>query len=324
MFWVYSIMNNNFFIVIFGPTAVGKTDYALKLADSISSEIINMDTGQFYTPLSVGTAKPDWESFSTPHHLFDILNEPKDLTVVDYRARVLGLFKSIWKKGRIPILVGGSGFYLKSLFFPPYSDDIKNSFQDYSDVDGLWALLNSIDTIRAQQIPYDDNYRIKRALDIWYSTGKKPSEYVPKYKPLSDFLCVTLTRDRKQLYERINMRVNLMIKEGWIDEVKSLCSTEWEDFLRRKKIIGYNEILEYLSGEQNKKTLQATIETIQKRTRNYAKRQLTFVRMLERDFKQHAQQDTKTGQIVSVDLTLGDLDLYIKQLLSQQLKQFNS
>ena len=316
------MFNKNFFIAIFGPTAVGKTDYALKLAKHIPSEIINMDVGQFYTPLSIGTAKPDWQSYTTPHHLFDIISEPKDLTVVEYRSRAFELFEAIWAKGKIPILVGGSGFYLKSLFFPPSSDEIQESVsENYKDEPDLWKLLDSIDPIRAEQIPPDDVYRIKRALDIWYSTGEKPSNYIPQFKPFAPALCIFLTRNREQLYDRINTRVNIMIDEGWIDEVRLLRSTGWEPFLRRKKIIGYNEILEYLLSEQTEQNLKKVIEIIQKRTRNYAKRQLTFARMLERDFAKSSCSDIKT---LSVDLTLSDLDLYIKQLLKQELRQFHS
>jgi len=321
-FLVLSFMGyNNFFITIFGPTAVGKTDFALKLAEHIPAEIINMDVGQFYTPLSIGTAKPDWRSYTTPHHFFDILNEPTDLTVVEYRKRILDLFKKIWAKGKVPIIVGGSGFYLKSLFFPPYSDELKNTNDTYSDSDNLWDLLYSIDPLRAQQIAKDDEYRIKRALDIWFATGKKPSDYVPQFKPLGQALFINLTRDRVQLYDRINKRVTIMLEEGWLDEVKRLHGTQWDNFLRRKKIIGYDELLEYLSGEQTKTVLNSTIEAIQKRTRNYAKRQLTFARMLERDLKKYGYPDINT---LSLDLTLDDLDLYIKQLLNQELKQFHS
>lgn len=110
---------NRTMIIISGPTAAGKSDFALELAEKIPSEIINMDMGQMYAALSIGTAKPDWQSSSIVHHLFDSIDSPRNYTVVEYRKNVLEILEGIWAKKKLPIVVGGSGFYLKSLFFPP-------------------------------------------------------------------------------------------------------------------------------------------------------------------------------------------------------------
>jgi tRNA dimethylallyltransferase len=314
-------VKNPFLLIIYGPTGVGKTDFALNIAKHIPAEIINMDVGQFYTPLTIGTAKPDWRSSEVTHHLFDILPNPKNYTVTDYRTSCLEAARKIARKGKLPILVGGSGFYLKSLFFPPAAPspqkNIQTSTEDYS-----WDALYNIDPERAQLIEKHDTYRINRALKIWYETGVKPSECVPSFESPGPFHLVFLQRDRKELYERINARVVAMLKEGWLEETIALKDSSWEQFIKEKKIIGYNEILDYFAGDRSDLDFKNMVSLIQKRTRNYAKRQFTFWRMLEKSLKKQvlsSGDDQKSfSQIEAVDLTLAKNCLYINQL-SQQL-----
>ncbi len=308
-------------LIIFGPTGVGKTDFALKVADSVPSEIVNMDMGQLYTPLSIGTAKPDWRNQKVPHHLFDCVDEPRNFSVTEYRARVLPLLDEIWQRGNLPILVGGSGFYLKSLFFPLQAEsaDEHESFSHKTTFE-LWEDLYTVDPDRAQKIHKNDAYRIKRALMIWYATGKKPSQHVTTYEPLSDnFQLLFLTRNRTELYERIDERVKQMMQQGWLQEVQALAHTDWEIFLRTKKLIGYNELLDYCAhGDNSASRLDEVVTDIQQRTRHYAKRQGTFWRMLEKELK-HAVEaaNQHNGQVIieQINLTLLDVDLYLKQLL---------
>ncbi len=310
-----------YMLIIFGPTAVGKTDIALRIAHQVQGEIINMDVGQFYKPLTIGTAKPDWQSISIPHHLFDIVDKPEHISVAQYREMLLPLLKEIWSRGKLPILVGGSGFYLKSIFFPPAALTIQSSYEhENKNVQELWQELCNVDPERALNIGNKDLYRIKRALAIWYGTGKKPSEYMPVYDPPSPFTLLCLTRDRTQLYERINTRVIEMLHAGWIEETKKLQGTAWESFLKTKKIIGYDDILVYLQSQQSPQDLQQLIHVICKRTRNYAKRQLTFWKMLQKELTTSMNKapvaNSLFSTIESVDLTLSDVDLYIKQLLN--------
>jgi len=307
---------NSYLVFIFGPTGVGKTDVALKLAQSLPSEIINIDVGQFYTPLSIGTAKPDWKNEPIVHHLFDIINTPEDFTVSEYRKKFLEVVKEIWKRNHLPIVVGGSAYYIYSLLFPPRAGTLTSSKDfDYSeDAPLLWEKLYNIDPKRADQINKNDLYRIKRALEIWHTTGKKPSEFEPSYDPPSPYTLICLTRDRDDLYERINSRTKQMIEAGWIDEVKSLKSTPWEPFLKTKKLIGYPEILDHIDAKMD---LNETVSIIQQETRNYAKRQLVFWRRLEKQLKNQNLSDLTC--IETINLTSCDLDLYIKQL-SEQLK----
>src|SRR5581483_4744359 len=217
-------------LIIYGPTAVGKTDIAFKIAKHIPSEIINMDVGQFYTPLSIGTAKPEWKTHSVPHHLFDIVSQPENITVAQYRELLLAKIQEVFNRGRLPIIVGGSGFYLKSILFPPSKMAEQNfTFDDEENsASNLWDQLNSIDPIRAQQIHRNDVYRIKRALELWRTTGKKPSEQAPKYNPPFDYSLIFFTRDRKELYERIDSRVLQMLNLGWLEETRKLIGTDWE------------------------------------------------------------------------------------------------
>jgi len=302
-------------IFIYGPTASGKTCFADTIADVVSAEIINMDSAQLYTPLTIGTAKPDWKASPHAQHLFDCINEPEHITVHAYRQMALEKMEAIWSRNKIPIFVGGSGFYLKSLLFPTQDSsivrtDTKPIFENQSD---LWEKLNRVDPERAKAIHPHDIYRIKRALEIWHTTGKKPSVYKPVYNPPAPFLLVYVTRKRKDLYARINERVLSMVKEGWLQEVSSLLATPWEFFVQEKGFIGYSELLGYIKHAYD---LEYAIELIQQRTRNYAKRQETFWRMLKKEVLKAQQiEHSPQGKIIEFDLTYPDLHLYIKQLL---------
>ncbi len=302
-------------VFIFGPTASGKTALAEQLAAQIPAEIINMDSAQFYRPLTIGTAKSDWQQSPTQHHLFDILDKPEHLTVHAYRQLVLEKIDNIWSRKHVPILVGGSGFYLKSLLFPPADTATKKDkgLFDTRTTEQLWRELQSIDPKRAAEIHPNDRYRLERALAIWYATGKKPSLYKPEFNPPAPFLLVYLNPDRQELYKRINTRVLQMIDAGLIQEVSNLRNTDWQTFLQEKGIIGYPEVLDYLDGRY---TLKETITLIQKRTRNFARKQEIFWRMLKKEIQQ-AQQKEHWGTIMEFDLTLSDHDLYIKQLLDE-------
>lgn len=304
-------------IIITGPTGVGKTDFADALALKLPIEIINADMGQLYAPLSIGTAKPDWRSSATPHHLFDLLNEPVDYTAVAYRTRVIETVESIWARNRIPVIVGGSLFYIKSLFFAPQAQPVVSSVSEGPElVHGTWQQLHAIDPVRAQKIHSNDFYRIQRALALWHTTGIKPSTLTPSFAPIAPHITLLfLTRDKDDLHGRIAQRVAHMADAGWLREVEALQSTAWEPFLQRKKLIGYNELLLYTAQHHSQPDmLDAVWDTITQRTRSYAKRQHTFWRMLVKQLHEaYATSSCKT-LIESVNLTSLNLDLYIGQL----------
>lgn len=301
---------NNKVLIITGPTGVGKTSLVDEVAKNIPSEIVNLDLGQFYAPFGIGTAKPDWKSHPVKHHLFDVITDPKNYTVVEYRDAVIKKVQEIWDKGKMPILVGGSGFYLLSLFYPPIEDDIICKEEESSS----WQELYNLDPERALQIEKNDYYRINRALSI-IKSGKKASDLKPKFKPFCSAKVIVLTRDREDLYSRINKRTIEMLEQGWIKEVESL-PEEWKSFLTVKKLIGYDDIIKYLNKELSK---EALIEAIRKKTRNYAKRQLTFFRMLEHKLKEEKDL-VYTVKVNWLDLTLANLNLYIKQLCERYKK----
>jgi tRNA dimethylallyltransferase len=306
-------------LILYGPTGVGKTDMAYEIARHVPAEIINMDVGQFYTPLSIGTAKPDYKKSAIPHHLFDIIDTPINYTAIQYQALLYTTVKEVISRGKLPIVVGGSGFYLHSLLFPPCVA-IKDINIDhlYENNDNLWNKLYEIDPQRALSIDKADTYRIKRALSIWHATGRLPSSYTSIYKPEADYLLIFLERDRQELTQRINQRVLEMLDCGWIDESKKLIDTDWKQFIERKNIIGYNEIFAYLAGEHNKTFFAQMVERIQAQTRQYAKRQFTFWRKLEREIKKESQYTgTSIGCLETVNLTNISIHLYINELLQR-------
>lgn len=349
--------------LILGPTGVGKSDFALSFADTVDGEIINCDVGQFYVPLTIGTAKPAWKQEAIPHHLFDILSEPRDYTVAAYRQAVAEKIKEIRGRGKTPLIVGGSLFYAQALFFPPCNTlplhvvprDASQHEQATSDnflaspnlaqcsTQELWDRLAAIDPERARVLHTHDRYRIERALNLWESTGVLPSSCKPVYDPVFDHWTVLyLTRERAELYERINTRTRIMIEQqGWKEEVASL-SLSWHPFVRKKGLIGYGEILDALAQGISDEEL---IATIQQETRHYAKRQETFWRSMARKLSitdahsiidAHSITATRgitvsqiptahdntadTNKIINVNLTFLDVDLYIKQLQTQLLR----
>lgn len=307
-------MKKPYVLIISGPTSIGKSDLIEQLSYMIPSEIINGDVGQCYTPFSIGTAKPNWKNSLTSHHLFDIIDEPRDFTVVEYYQKVQQTLVNIWKRNRLAIIVGGSSFYLFSLFFPPkYSVPQQLTKITENDSEKLWQQLYDVDPLRAQQVGRFDIYRLKRALEIWHTTKNRPSTYVPTYDPIcKNFRFIFYIRDREELHNRINKRVKEMIHMGWLQEVQKIMGTEWETFLQRKKIIGYNDILLFLHQE-NQSNKEKMIHTISKNTRRYAKRQITFWRMLSRRLLDHVPSHA----VEMVNLSHIKTDEYLTKLVKE-------
>lgn len=269
-------------IIITGPTAVGKTAFSLELAGRVNGEIINADMGQFYTPLSIGTAKPDLATVDLPHHLFNIVDEPRNFTVAEYNKLAHAAIESLWLQNKTPIIVGGSGFYIQSLLFPPQESPITSSVPtslSLPNKEDLWQSLHAIDPERASHIHPNDTYRLIRALTLFHTTQQKPSAFEPATMDVffDHLTMIVLDRDRDDLYDIINKRTTLMLNNGWIEEVENL-NDQWKKFLVAKKIIGYDTIAHYLhDNAHDKDTLE---NVIAQKTRNYAKRQLTFFRRL--------------------------------------------
>jgi tRNA dimethylallyltransferase len=327
-------MSLPFFVIISGPTGVGKTAFVEELSGHLSlpCEIINADVGQFYTPLSVGTAKPDVLSQKVPHHLFNILDTPLDYTVTQFRYITKNLIEEITNRGALPIIVGGSGFYLASLFYPPCEvARIEGETPEWSEfsTEELWRKLHDIDPVRAEKLHKNDRYRLERALHLWYTSGVQPSLCEPAFEPLGQCAFFFLTADLDTLSHRIAERVHSMFEAGWLEEVKQV-SPEWHTFLETKKLIGYAEIVKYLkeqqagarTGELYEGAFEQLEERIALKTRSYAKRQITFWKGLKKRLQHSDPTGTYLRALEELDsnelnLTLSSYDLYLKQFSSR-------
>lgn len=310
-------------IIISGPTGTGKSDFVLKLGSFLgnSIEIINADIGSLYTPLTIGTAKPDWQSSPIQHHFFDTFDKPEHWTAPQFRESLQQLIPEIIQRGNAPVIVGGSAFYIQSFFYQHHA--LENPDQELvarleaQSSDQLWQSLHAIDPERAEAIDMNDQYRLVRALAIWYTQHQKPSEFQPDYNPIAPFEFVVLTRDRDQLYGMINQRVTSMMQLGWLDEVRSLLDNQdWVDFLCKKKMIGYDVLIGYLSGHYQEQDYNEVVDLIAQRTRNYAKRQLTFLKRLI----EHVTKDEE--KLMGEDRQASSVKIYnLTTLTTQEIVQ---
>lgn len=272
--------------VLIGPTAIGKTSISLRLAHLLNAEIISADSMQIYKYMDIGSAKiKEYEMEGIPHHLLDIIYPDEEYTVADYKKQAKKLIADINKRGKMPLVVGGTGLYVNSLVYDldftqvKASEEIRNKLQALGDKYGneyLHNKLTKIDSVSANKINVGDRRRIIRAIEIYEVTGKKMSEQNINFRKKTEDYNITmvgLNMDRERLYERINYRVDEMVKEGLIDEVKRLLEMGYDKNLPSMQGIGYKEIIMYL---EDLISLDEAINIIKKGTRNYAKRQLTW------------------------------------------------
>lgn len=262
--------------VIVGPTASGKSTLAIDLAKRFNGIVINGDAFQVYKGMDVGTAKPTKEELSeVPHLLFDIFEPTHEFSIFEYQKLLRKTLKE--NENKNIFVVGGSGLYLKSAFYDftleeNSSYDMKE-YENKSD-DELYELLKSIDPDSLTKIHKNNRKRVLRALEIYFSTGKKKSdiEKTQKHKPIFDVTFIGKNIPREVLYDKINARVNQMIYLGLFEEVEELMQKYPHD-LKSFQAIGYKEII---SGLKENKSKEDIIEEIKKSTRHYAKRQLTY------------------------------------------------
>ena len=259
-------------IVIVGPTGVGKTKLSIELAHKYNGEVINADSTQVYRGLDIATAKvTEDEKEGVVHHLIDIKDVSEDYTVYDFQKDCRKCIDDILSCGKTPIIVGGTGLYVKAALYDYSFEDETNHF-DYSDIslDDLYDRLVSIDP--NTEIHRNNRKRIERALSYYDSTGKLLSDKEKSSKLLYNSLFIGLTTDRDVLYERINKRVDIMVNNGLLDEAKCI----YDSGVRSKSImtpIGYKELFDYFSGDSD---LESCLNLIKQRSRNYAKRQYTW------------------------------------------------
>ena len=275
-------------IIIAGPTAVGKTAISVELAKRIGGEIISADSMQVYRGMDIGTAKvtPE-ETQGVPHHLIDILDPSDAFNVMEFRKRVRDAIHEIVARGHVPILVGGTGFYIQSILydieFDPEggSDEMRRQLEAEMEARGpeaMHAELRRVDPESAEIIHANNKKRVIRALEYCLSTGRKISGHNREQRMRTSpylFLFYVLTMDRAALYKRIDLRVDQMMEQGLLEEVKRLRDEGVTADMVSMQGLGYRQMFDYLEGIA---TLEEAVDRIKKETRHFAKRQLTWFR----------------------------------------------
>ena len=276
-------MEHRKIIAVVGPTCTGKSELALRLAKRFGGEIINADSMQVYKHFNIGTAKPDiGERNEIPHHLIDVVEPFEQFHAAAFKEKADFYINDVWSRRKTPILVGGTGLYLRALvyglFAAPKDTDLRQALQEEYSEDPLefYERLKAADPEYALKISFRDKIRVVRAMEVLESTGTRMSEWgrIHGFKEKRyDVLKLGLTRQREELYSRINKRVDDMLSTGWIDEVRNLLSMGYDDKIRPFSSIGYREILLYIKGLISYEDM---VKDIKKHTRNYAKRQTTW------------------------------------------------
>ena len=273
-------------IVLIGPTAVGKTNTSIKLAKKFDGEIISGDSMQVYRRMDIGTAKISVEEMEgIPHHLLDIKNPEESFSVAEFQQLVRKKISDIHSRGKVPLIVGGTGLYIQAVLYDyhftetPGDELYRTELEtELERLGPLWLhqKLVKVDPVSAENIHPNNTRRVIRALEIFHCTGKTMTEYQEgqTHELQYDVALVGLTMNRENLYKRINLRVDLMMKEGLLEEVKELYD-EGVRNVQSVQAIGYKELYDYFDGT---KSLEQAIENLKQNSRRYAKRQLTWFR----------------------------------------------
>ncbi len=267
-------------LVVGGPTATGKSDLAVELAERFSGEVVNADSVQIYKGMDIGTAKPPLDvRGKVPHHLFDVASPDDPWDVKRYEVEASRVVEDILSRGKLPIVVGGSGFYIKGLVegVPPDLPSDRNLREKLYLLsrEELYEKLRKLDPDRASEIHPNDVKRIVRALEICILTGRPASAFRWRPKPKWDVLKIALDRDREILKKRIYDRVVAMMDAGWLEEVEGLVARYGWDNRILRDTLGYRELIMHLEGELS---LDEAVALIQKNTWRYSKRQRTWFR----------------------------------------------
>lgn len=299
-------------LMIGGPTAVGKTALAVHLAQKFNAVVINADAFQVYRGMDIGTAKPTAaEQKAAPHRLIDILDPDAQFSVAEFMTLATREIAQAHAQGRLPLLVGGTGFYLNALRLGlplgvAGQTPARARWQDFGDAHGAEALhaeLERRDPAAAKAIPAGNSRRVIRALEVIENTGGLFSEQEPP-EPQFDCLIIGLSTDRQLLYERINERVDAMMAAGLLDEVRRIYAQVGPG-AQSLAAIGYKEFIPYLQGKQ---TLADTVELVKRNSRRYAKRQLTYF---------HNQMPAHWFDLVQAPQSLAQVDQLVAQFAGE-------
>ena len=274
-------------IVICGPTASGKTALSIELAKKINGEIVSSDSMQIYKYMDIGTAKPTQEEMQgIQHYLLDFVEPNQRYSVAEFKKDAENAIEQILAKGKVPIIVGGTGLYVDSLIYGIEYQDIKldenyraeqKKKVEKEGLETLYIEAQKIDPQAVEKISENDKKRILRILEIYHATGKNKTQQEIESRKNGvkyDYKVFAINMDREKLYERINKRVDIMIEQGLIEEVENLLK-KYNEFPTAMQGLGYKEVVEYL---ENKISKEEMIEKIKRETRRYAKRQLTWFR----------------------------------------------
>lgn len=273
-------------ISVVGPTAVGKSKLGVQIAKRFGGEVISGDSMQVYRSMDIGTAKVTEEEMEgIPHHMIDIKDPSDDFSVAEFQKTVQGLIYKIDENGKLPVIVGGTGLYIQATLYDfnfsetKKDDAVIKKLEEESrkrGVQHMYERLKSVDPEQADRIHPNNERRVLRAIEVYETTGKVMSDYQEEQPNVSPFqpIIIGLEMDRQQLYERINKRVDKMVDEGLVEEVRSLYDQGLEDH-QSMKAIGYKELIPHFKGEYS---LNEAIELLKRNSRRYAKRQYTYFR----------------------------------------------
>lgn len=277
-------------ILLAGPTGCGKTSFALSLAEQIQGEIVSADSMQVYRGMDIGTAKATpQERAHIPHHLIDIRNVTESFNVVDFYYEARHCCQQVHAHEAVPIITGGSGFYIHSLLYgppsgPPSVPELRKNLEEEIETfgpDKLYEKLRQLDPQYAASITRNDKQKIVRALEIIMLTNKKVSKlsWRSRHRPLNyDFRCWFLFRPKEHLYHRIEKRCEKMLADGFLDEVQTLIKEGLLENNSASQAIGYRQAIEYLQGSQSREEYLTFVKHFKQASRNYAKRQFTWFR----------------------------------------------
>lgn len=299
-------------IVICGPTASGKTALSIELAKQINGEIVSADSMQIYKDMNIGTAKPTKEEMQgVKHYLIDFVSPDERYSVADYKQEAKKAIRKILKKGKVPIVVGGTGLYVDSLIYEieypnmefdeEYREKLEKEVEE-NGLEGLYEKAKGIDNEAIKKISKNDKKRILRILEIYHATGKNKTDQEKESRKKEiefDYKVYALKWDREKLYERINKRVDIMLEQGLIEEVKKVYE-KYNEFPTAMQGLGYKEVVEYL---ENNITKEEMIEKIKQETRRYAKRQITWFRKNKQTIWLNAEDKIQNN----IQIILGEL-----------------
>ncbi len=304
-------------IILSGPTSVGKTELSLQLAKAVDGEIISADSMQVYRHMDIGTAKlPENQRMGIPHHLIDCCNPDEEWDVTRFVSMAKDCIRSIRERNHIPIVVGGTGFYIQALLKDisfseeDHDDGYRASLEQINDNDTLFQMLSEVDSESCLAIPKENRKRVIRALEYFHYHNEPISELNKRQKEQTspyNYAYFVLTVNRETLYRRIEDRVDEMIEQGLCDEIRALRDMGYTECTVAMQGLGYKQMIPYINEEC---TLEDAVSKIKLETRHFAKRQLTWFRR-EPDVIMLSKDDNTTEQLLNTILT----ELQIRKIL---------